>query len=94
MPHNNTAANEVNTAYTTYKHCFISITIMPVDVRVADDGFVEYSDAPERQADHEPEQVCRICYAPLDIDTVTEDCTGPVIPDDISGIIDTRPEEG
>lgn len=75
------------------KHHFVSISVMPVDVRMASDGYVEYTEMPERQLDHTPEQVCQICYTPLDVESVTSACIGPKVPDNIEGIIDTRPEE-
>lgn len=74
------------------EHSFISISVMPVDARVTADGAVEYAEAPERQADHSPEQVCQICWIPLDTFSLKSPCPGPKVPDDIAGIIDTLQE--
>lgn len=69
------------------KHNFVSISVMPVDVRVAPDGEVQYIDAPERSADTSPEQVCQVCFVPLDHHSINEECPGPKVPNDISGLL-------
>ena len=68
------------------EHNFVNITVVPIDVRVAITGGVEYTEAPERSADPTPEQVCQICWAPLTPKTVREDCPGPKIPDTPEGL--------
>lgn len=69
------------------QHSFISISVMPIDTRVDSKGEVEYSNAPERQVDHTPEQVCQICYTPLTLETaLAENCPGPKIPDTLEGL--------
>lgn len=68
------------------RHHFISITVVPVDVRIVD-GEVEYAEAPERQADVTPEQVCTVCWKGLDLDAVLSECPGPKVPDDLSSLL-------
>ena len=68
-------------------HDFISISVMPVDARITPDGqSVDYAEAPERQRDHQPEQVCQLCWAPLTPATMIATCPGPKIPDNIAGL--------
>lgn len=74
-------------------HEFVNISLMPLDVR-EQDGEIQFTEAPEKQVDHTPEQICRICYAPLDADTFHKPCEGAGVPDDLSELTDTRPEEG
>lgn len=77
-----------------FTHDFVSVSLMPIDARVASDGEIEYANAPDRQQDLSPEFMCRICYKPLTPEAIDETCSGAGVPDDISGITDTRPEEG
>lgn len=67
-------------------HSFISITVTPVDARVGPDGAVEYAEAPERQLDHTPEQVCQICFEPMTPEIIAAECAGPKVPDDASSL--------
>lgn len=69
------------------QHAFVSISVMPVDVHFdPSSGEVEYAEAPERQQDHSPEQVCQLCWVPLDTFSAKSPCTGPKVPDDISSL--------
>lgn len=67
-------------------HHWVSISVMPVDTRIASDGVVEYTDAPERSADPTPEQLCDVCWISLDEDSVKTMCPGPTIPDTLEGL--------
>lgn len=68
------------------KHNFVSISVMPVDARVSSDGAIEYAEAPERSFDNSPEQVCQVCWVPLDHHSIDEICPGPKIPDTPEGL--------
>ena len=69
------------------EHDFVSISVMPVDARLTSKGEVQYADAPQRSADPTPEQVCQICWVPLDQFSIKTECPGPKVPNDISGLI-------
>lgn len=74
-----------------YPHDFVNITLVPIDARLTADGHsTEFAEAPDRQLDNTPEQVCRVCFAPLDTFSLKADCAGPSIPNDISGLTDTQ----
>lgn len=64
-------------------HSFVSITVIRVDARITLDGGVEYAEAPDRQPDQTPEQVCEICWVPLSPISLQLGCPGPKIPDTI-----------
>lgn len=69
------------------QHSFVSIEVTRVDARIASDGGVEYAEAPEeRQPDRSPEQVCEICFVPLDPHSINSPCNGPTIPDTLEGM--------
>lgn len=68
-------------------HHFVSISVVPVDARLAHDGGVEYAEAPERQQDNTPEQVCDVCWVPLDAFSLKAPCPGPKVPDDPSALM-------
>jgi hypothetical protein len=71
----------------TEEHDFVSISVVPVDVRVGQDGKgVEYTEAPERSSDSSPEQVCQVCWVPLDALSIKTKCPGPKIPDSPEGL--------
>lgn len=69
------------------QHDFVSVSVMPVDVRMTLEGDVEYTDAPERSSDPSPEQVCQVCWVPLDPHSIREECPGPKVPNDISELM-------
>jgi len=69
------------------EHNFVSISVMPVDARVSPSGEVQYTEAPERSADTTPEQVCQLCWVPLDEFSIKSECPGPKVPNDISGLM-------
>lgn len=68
------------------EHDFVSISVMPVDARLTSRGFVEYAEAPERSSDPTPEQVCQICWVPLDEFSIKTKCPGPKVPDSPAGL--------
>lgn len=68
------------------QHSFVNITVVPLDVRLVDDG-VEYAEAPERQIDGTPAQVCQLCWQPLDAFALKTPCPGVKVPDTLEGLI-------
>jgi hypothetical protein len=79
------------------QHDFVSISIVPVEARLDEDGEAVYTPTPEKQLDNSPEQVCQHCYTPLTKWSINAECPGPAIPDDISSlvggdVIDRSPE--
>jgi hypothetical protein len=69
------------------QHDFVSISVVPVDARRGLDGGIEYAEVPERSADPTPEQVCQVCFVPLDPHSIDEECRGPKVPNDISSLM-------
>lgn len=69
-----------------WEHDFISINVVPIDVRAVADG-VEYTEAPERADDPTPEQFCQICYVELTSSSVNTPCPGIKVPDSPMGLV-------
>lgn len=68
------------------EHNFISISVMPVNAEVTNDGDVAYTESPDKQRDHSPEVVCQICWQPGTKDVVDAPCPGAKVPDDLSSL--------
>lgn len=69
------------------KHAFVSISVVPVDVHLTDEGILRVTDSPERRGDHSPEQFCQLCFVPLDPHSFGTPCPGPKVPNDLSSIL-------
>lgn len=61
-------------------HHWVSVKLMPVDVTLYQNEMF-HAEVPERQADHDAEIICSICYTHAAIDNLYQPCPGPSIPD-------------
>lgn len=68
----------------TDQHSFVSITVVPVEASLEDDGTVSCRPNPLPDQDISPEQFCQVCWQPLDSFSLKSRCPGPRVPDDLS----------
>lgn len=69
------------------QHDWAALSMVPIDVRLEQRGeeqVLSLTAAPDRQEDHDPAHICRVCYMPLDLDSFGTPCEGARVPDDIS----------